>query len=133
MKKKILIFVGIGLVVAVTVFVVLFFMNRITGYGDAKYYTDEILSTKDSMVAFLDAKITEKDYDDELSDKQKSMFDALKQAMEKCDSMMKNIGDKDVMRDEEVTAKYDEAATKFENMRKAFDVELYGEAECFDK
>ena len=55
--KKIAICVAIGLVVAGGVFTTLFFVNRISGYREAKNYTDEILGTKDTVAAYLDRKI----------------------------------------------------------------------------
>ena len=121
--KKILIFVAIGLITAGAVFTTLFLVNRITGYDDAKNYTDEILTRKSEIISFFDKEVVEDEFKGELSDEQKSSFDSLKQAISACDSSMKNIGESDVMRDEVVKAKYDEAKGKFENVRKVFDVE----------
>ena len=103
--KKIAICVVIGLLVAGGVFTTLFFVNRISGYREAKNYTDEILGTKDAVSAYLERKLDGK----ELSDEDKKAFESFKSAIERAESYTENLGASKALKDTKVSEKYEKA------------------------
>ncbi len=103
--KKITICVVAGLLVAVVVFAALFFVNRISGYREAKNYTDEILGTKDAVVAFFDHKIE----GEKLGEDDEKAFGGFKTAIERAESYTESLGASKALKDAKVSEKYEKA------------------------
>ena len=103
--KKIAICIVIGLVVAGGVFTTLFFVNRISGYREAKNYTDEILGTKDAVVAYLDRKLD----GEKLTEDDKKAIDDFKTAVEKAESYTESLSASKALKDKNVSEKYEKA------------------------
>ena len=103
--KKIAICIVIGLVVAGGVFTTLFFVNRISGYREAKNYTDEILGTKDAVAAYLDRKLD----GEKLTEDDKKAIDDFKAAVEKAESYTESLSASKALKDKNVSEKYEKA------------------------
>ncbi len=100
--KKIALCLVIGFLAAVGVFVALFFVNRISGYREAKNYTDEILGTKAAVLAYVEREVKS----EELSDEDKQIFENFRTAMERAESYTKSLGASRALKDKKVSEKY---------------------------
>lgn len=116
---KIAICATVGVVVALTVFLVLLLTNQVSGYREAKNYTDEILSTRGAVVAFLDAE-----GDDELSNEDIELYKKFKSAVEKSESYTESLSASKAMKNEVVSEKYKRAKKELEKLSRYRDVEV---------
>jgi hypothetical protein len=114
MKKKIkkipiwviiAIFVGIGLIVALTMFIVMMKVGEAESYRDAKEKTDTIVSSCGAVKAYLKAE----NEGEKLSDENKTLFENFEKAVDESSEIMKKLGDSRVVHNEDIREKYDTA------------------------
>ena len=99
------IFAGIGLVVALIVFIVMMNIGIAESYREAKEFTEEIVGTCEDVKAYLYGE----NEGEKLSDENKTKFENFEKAVEKDTDIMKKLGESRVVHDEEIRVKYDKA------------------------
>ena len=114
MKKKIkkipiwviiAIVVGIGLIVALTMFIVMMKVGEAESYRDANEKTDTIVSSCEEVKAYLQAE----NEGEKLSDENKTLFENFEKAVDESSEIMKKLGDSRVVHNEDIRTKYDAA------------------------
>ena len=107
------IFVAIGLIVATVVFIVMMKVAEAEGYRKAKEDTDEILGTREAVVAYLSAE----NEGEKLSDENKEKFENFEKAVDELSEKMNKLGESRVVHDESIRVKYDEATDQLGNLQ----------------
>ena len=107
------IFVAIGLIVATVVFIVMMKVAEAEGYRKAKEDTDEILGTREAVVAYLSAE----NEGEKLSDENKEKFENFEKAVDELSEKMNKLGESRVVHEESIRVKYDEATDQLGNLQ----------------
>lgn len=107
------IFVAIGLIVALVVFLVMMKVGEATSYREAKDYTDEILSGREAVAAYLNGE----NEGEKLSDENKEKFENFEKAVDELSEKMKKLGETRAVHDDSIRVKYDEATDQLGNLQ----------------
>ena len=116
---KIAICVGIGVLTAVGVCTGFWLINRVTGYQEAKGFTENIIGSKETVEKFLDAKVGE----DGMTDEDKKVYEDFVSAVDKTSECLDKLKDTGALKNETVNELYEKAKSDFAKLVKTKDIE----------